>query len=173
VRSSGYGRSLPARSLGKREAERDGRGDRAVPVRPFVPVRLLHATVLFSEDQEHGRPSPVDPALDRAVRDVQEPGYLGVGEPLRVSQDQRRQVLGPDFSKGGRYLPMALCSENRGDRVGVTTRLLRQERLFAVSSSRLPACPAAEQPEARVGGDPIKPGGEGALPVTLRYCATL
>jgi hypothetical protein len=94
-------------------------------VRPVVPVRLLRGTVLFGEDQEHGRPSPVDPALGRAVREVQEPGYLGVGESLRVSQDQRRQVLGPDFSKGGRYLPTALCSEDRRDRVGVTTRLLR------------------------------------------------
>jgi hypothetical protein len=42
-----------------------------------------------------------------------------------VSQDQHRQVLGPDFSKGGRYLPTTLCSEDRRDRVGVTTRLLR------------------------------------------------
>ncbi len=64
----------------------------------------MAALVLFCEGYEHRRTAPRGPTFGGPIGDSENPGYLCVGEPLHVPQDQRGPVLGTHVAERGLYL---------------------------------------------------------------------
>jgi hypothetical protein len=86
------------------------------------------AVILFCEGHEHGRTAPRGPTFGGPIGDSENSGYLCVGEPLHVPQDQRGPVLDTHVAERGLYLLPLLRTKGSRFRVGVASARFWQDK---------------------------------------------